>query len=58
VVRIDYYKRAFHRDLSAALSQLTEVLPPTERDRFCRSLARVAADAPWPVRGSSGSSND
>ena len=43
---------AFHRDLSASLSRLTEVLPPGERAGFCRSLARVAADAPWPVRGS------
>ena len=49
---------AFHRELSASLSQLTEVLPPTERARFCRSLARVTADAPWPVRVSSGPSDD
>jgi len=42
---------AFHRDLSASLSQLTEVLPPGERARFCRSLARVAASAPWPAAG-------
>jgi DNA-binding MarR family transcriptional regulator len=49
---------AFHRDVSASLSQLTEVLPPGERARFCRSLARVAASAPWPVRGSSGASDD
>ena len=34
--------------VSASLSQLTEVLPPGERARFCRSLARVAAYAPWP----------
>jgi len=46
---------AFHRELSAELARLTDVLPPAERARFCRSLARVAADAPWPVRGSSGS---
>ena len=39
---------AFHRDVSASLSQLTEVLPPGERARFCRSLARVAASASWP----------
>src|SRR6266566_2310835 len=32
---------AFHRDVSASLDQLTDVLPPDERDRFCRSLARV-----------------
>ena len=45
---------AFHRELSASLSRLTDVLPPTERARFGRSLARVAADAPWPVQVSSG----
>ena len=45
---------AFHRDLSASLSRLTEVLPPGERAGFCRSLARVAADAPWPAPGSAG----
>src|SRR5260370_18980564 len=28
---------AFHRELSASLSQLTEVLPPGERPRFCQS---------------------
>src|SRR5271165_2539676 len=39
----------FHRELSAELAQLTDVLPPAERARFCRSLARVAADAPWPA---------
>ncbi len=39
---------AFHRDVSASLSRLTEVLPPGERARFCRSLARVAASAPRP----------
>jgi DNA-binding MarR family transcriptional regulator len=48
--------RAFHRELSAELARLTDVLPPAERARFCRSLARVTADAPWPVRVSSGSS--
>jgi DNA-binding MarR family transcriptional regulator len=42
---------AFHLELSAELARLTDVLPPAERDRFCRSLARVTADAPWPVRG-------
>ena len=36
---------AFHRELSASLSRLTEVLPPAERARFCRSLARVSARA-------------
>ncbi len=45
--------RAFHRELSAELARLTDVLPPAERARFCRSLARVTADAPWPVRVSS-----
>jgi DNA-binding MarR family transcriptional regulator len=49
---------AFHRELSTSLSQLTEVLPPAERARFCRSLARVTAGAPWPVRVSSGPSDD
>ena len=49
--------RAFHRELSAELARLTDVLPPDERERFCRSLARVTADAPWPVRVSSGSSD-
>jgi len=33
---------AFHRDVSASLDRLTDVLPPGERERFCRSLARVA----------------
>jgi DNA-binding MarR family transcriptional regulator len=42
---------AFHLEISAELARLTDVLPPAERDRFCRSLARVTADAPWPVRG-------
>ena len=42
---------AFHLELSAELARLTDVLPPAERDRFCRSLARVTGDAPWPVRG-------
>ena len=32
---------AFHRDVSASLDRLTDVLPPGERERFCRSLARV-----------------
>jgi DNA-binding MarR family transcriptional regulator len=32
---------AFHRDVSASLDRLTDVLPPAERERFCRSLARV-----------------
>lgn len=42
---------AFHRELSAELARLTDALPPAERDRFCRSLARITAGAPWPVRG-------
>jgi len=42
---------AFHRELSAELARLTEVLPPGECARFGRSLARITADAPWPVRG-------
>ena len=33
---------AFHHDVSASLDRLTDVLPPGERERFCRSLARVA----------------
>ena len=45
---------AFHLELSAELARLADVLPPAERDRFCRSLARVTADAPWPVRGQFG----
>jgi DNA-binding MarR family transcriptional regulator len=32
---------AFHRDVSASLDRLTDVLPPGERERFCRSLTRV-----------------
>ena len=32
---------AFHRDVSASLGQLTDVLPPDERERFRRNLARV-----------------
>jgi DNA-binding MarR family transcriptional regulator len=32
---------AFHRDVSASLDRLTDVLPAGERERFCRSLARV-----------------
>jgi DNA-binding MarR family transcriptional regulator len=32
---------AFHRDVSASLDRLTDVLTPEERERFCRSLARV-----------------
>jgi DNA-binding MarR family transcriptional regulator len=39
---------AFHRDVVAALSRLAEALPPGERERFGRSLARVTAAAPWP----------
>ncbi len=39
---------AFHRELSAELTRLTEVLPPAERAAFGRGLARVTADAPWP----------
>jgi DNA-binding MarR family transcriptional regulator len=42
---------AFHQDLSAELARLTDVLPPGERARFCRSLARITADAPWPGGG-------
>jgi DNA-binding MarR family transcriptional regulator len=42
---------AFHQDLSAELARLADVLPPGERARFCRSLARITADAPWPARG-------
>jgi DNA-binding MarR family transcriptional regulator len=41
---------AFHRELSAELTRLTDVLPPAECARFGRSLARITADAPWPVR--------
>jgi DNA-binding MarR family transcriptional regulator len=40
---------AFHRDVSASLDQLADVLPPGERERFSRSLARVAASASWPA---------
>jgi DNA-binding MarR family transcriptional regulator len=40
---------AFHRDVSDALERLAEVLPPDERERFCRSLARVTASVPWPA---------
>jgi DNA-binding MarR family transcriptional regulator len=32
---------AFHRDVSASLDRLTDVLSPGERERFRRSLARV-----------------
>lgn len=32
---------AFHRDVSASLDQLTDVLPPGDRERFGHSLARV-----------------
>jgi DNA-binding MarR family transcriptional regulator len=32
---------AFHRDVSGSLDRLTDVLPPGERERFGRSLARV-----------------
>jgi DNA-binding MarR family transcriptional regulator len=42
---------AFHRELSAELASLTDVLPPAECARFCRSLARITADAPWPATG-------
>jgi DNA-binding MarR family transcriptional regulator len=31
----------FHHDVSVALGQLTDVLPPDERERFRRSLTRV-----------------
>lgn len=33
--------RAFHRDVSARLSALTEVLSEAEREVFCRSVARM-----------------
>jgi DNA-binding MarR family transcriptional regulator len=33
---------AFHRDVSASLDQLADVLAPGERESFRRSLARVA----------------
>jgi DNA-binding MarR family transcriptional regulator len=36
---------AFHRDVSAELAGLTAVLPPGERARFGRSLARITAAA-------------
>ncbi len=42
---------AFHQDLSAELARLTDVLPPAERARFRRSVARITADAPWPSGG-------
>jgi DNA-binding MarR family transcriptional regulator len=32
---------AFHRDVSASLDRLTDVLPPGDREQFGRSLARV-----------------
>jgi DNA-binding MarR family transcriptional regulator len=32
---------AFHRDVSAQLSALTDVLPEDERQVFCRSVARI-----------------
>ena len=32
---------AFHRDVSTSLGELTDVLPPDERERFRRNLARV-----------------
>jgi DNA-binding MarR family transcriptional regulator len=40
---------AFHRDLSDGLGRLADVLPPGERELFCRSLARVTATASWPA---------
>ena len=40
---------AFHRDVSDSLEQLAGVLPPDERGRFGRSLARVTASASWPA---------
>jgi DNA-binding MarR family transcriptional regulator len=40
---------AFHRELSAELARLTDVLPPAECARFGRTLARITADAPWPA---------
>jgi DNA-binding MarR family transcriptional regulator len=40
---------AFHRDISEGLERLTDVLPPGERERFRRSLARVTASASWPA---------
>jgi DNA-binding MarR family transcriptional regulator len=33
---------AFHRDVCAELAALTLVLPPSEREGFCRDAARVA----------------
>ena len=41
---------AFHRELSAELARLTDVLPPAECTRFSASLARITADAPWPAQ--------
>jgi DNA-binding MarR family transcriptional regulator len=41
--------RSFHRELSAELARLTDVLPPAECARFSRSLDRITADAPWPL---------
>ena len=40
---------AFHRDVSDSLERLAGVLPPDERGRFGRSLARVTASASWPA---------
>jgi len=41
--------RAFHRELSAELARLTDVLPSAECARFRRSLDRITVDAPWPL---------
>ena len=38
---------AFHRDVSDSLERLAGGLPPDERERFGRSLARVTASASW-----------
>ena len=48
---------AFHRELSAELARLTDVLPPAECTRFSASLARITADAPWPAPLSRGSTS-
>ena len=38
--------RAFHRELCAELTSLTSVLPPADRERFCRSIALITARPP------------
>ncbi len=42
---------AFHREVSAELTRLTDVLPPAECARFGASLARITVGASWPARG-------